>query len=77
MGESLLTPLLIEGVILRLMEIQMKIEYKKNPHGRYALYRKPNSEVWRESASITNDQIIGDEYARTDDHEEIPESIPT
>ena len=55
----------------------MKIEYKKNPHGRYALYRKPNSEVWRESASITNDQIIGDEYARTDDHEEIPESIPT
>lgn len=33
-------------------------EYKINPNGMYALYRKVGSNApWRESASITNQQL--------------------
>ena len=38
----------------------MSVVYKRNPHGLYALYSKTNSDVWRESASVTNNQIEGD-----------------
>lgn len=37
--------------------------YKENPHGRYALYKSSSkSNLWKESASVTNEQLQGDTY---------------
>lgn len=39
----------------------MTVVYKPNPYGMYALYKNADSDVWKESASITNQQLKGDE----------------
>jgi len=39
----------------------MTTEYKKNPHGFYALYTSDGGETWKESAHLANDSIVSDE----------------